>query len=48
MGSVGQWLEELGLGQYTEVFERNAVDLGLLRELTETDLDRLGLRLLPM
>ena len=27
MQTVRQWLEQLGLPQYAEVFERNAVDL---------------------
>ena len=42
MQTVGQWLEQLGLAQYTEAFERNAVDLDLVRELTEPDLEKLG------
>jgi class 3 adenylate cyclase/predicted ATPase len=42
MQTVGQWLEQLGLVQYTEAFERNAVDLELVRELTDLDLEKLG------
>ena len=42
MQTVKQWLELLGLPQYAEVFERNAVDLELLRELTDEDIEKLG------
>jgi class 3 adenylate cyclase/tetratricopeptide (TPR) repeat protein len=42
METVGQWLERLGLQQYTEIFERNAVDLELLHELADQDLEKLG------
>jgi class 3 adenylate cyclase len=45
MGSVGQWLEDLGLGQYKEVFAENDVDLEALRFLTEGDLEKLGISL---
>jgi hypothetical protein len=42
MQSVRQWLEQLGLPQYVEVFERNAVDLELLPELSDADLEKVG------
>jgi class 3 adenylate cyclase/tetratricopeptide (TPR) repeat protein len=42
MQTVRQWLDQLGLPQYAEVFERNAVDLDLLRELTDEDLEKVG------
>ncbi len=42
MHNVIQWLEQLGLPQYAEAFERNALDLDLLCELTEDDLEKLG------
>src|SRR5262245_14981895 len=42
MQTVGQWLEQLGLTQYTQAFERNSVDLELVRELTDSDLEKLG------
>src|SRR3954447_7113266 len=45
MDSLAQWLEELGLGQYAAVFAANDVDRILLLELTEGDLERLGLSL---
>ncbi len=46
MQTVRQWLEQLGLLQYAEVFERNAVDLNLAKDLTQRDLRDLGVELL--
>ena len=42
MQSVRQWLEQLGLVDYAEVYQRNAVDLDLLREPTDQDLEKIG------
>jgi class 3 adenylate cyclase len=42
MQTIGQWLEQLGLFQYAETFERNAVDLDIARDLTQEDLRDLG------
>ena len=39
---VEEWLRELGLEQYAEVFAENDVDWELLPELGEPDLERLG------
>ena len=39
MQMVDQWLEQLGLPQCAEAFERNAVDVELVRELTDQDLE---------
>ena len=46
MDTVRQWLEQLGLPQYAEVFERNAVDLDMLCELTDEDLEKLDVHAL--
>jgi class 3 adenylate cyclase len=46
MQTVIQWLEQLGLAQYAEGFERNAVDPDLLSELTDADLETLGVHAL--
>jgi class 3 adenylate cyclase/tetratricopeptide (TPR) repeat protein len=43
---VRQWLEQLGFPQYAEAFERNALDLDLLCELTDDDLQKLGVHAL--
>jgi hypothetical protein len=39
---VRQWLEELELGQYGDAFVDNAIDIDLLVDLTDADLERLG------
>jgi class 3 adenylate cyclase len=46
MHTVRQWLEQLGLPQYAEIFERNAVDFDLLCELTDEDLEKRGVHAL--
>lgn len=44
MTNVGQWLEQLGLGEYRQPFAENAIDAAVLRELRERDLQELGVR----
>ena len=45
MSAVGQWLDSLALGQYAELFEENRIELDVLRDLTESDLEKLGIPL---
>src|SRR5512134_3852337 len=40
-----QWLEGMGLGQYADVFAENDIDLDVLFELSDQDLQGLGLSL---
>ena len=42
---VGGWLRNLGLGQYELAFIKNAIDTDVLPELTEGDLEKLGVPL---
>ena len=42
---VGSWLRSLGLEQYEALFRDNAVDAEVLVELTDTDLEQLGVLL---
>jgi class 3 adenylate cyclase/predicted ATPase len=42
---VADWLRGLGLSQYAAVFRDNAIDLETLPELTEPDLEKLGVLL---
>ena len=42
---VGGWLRNLGLGQYKSAFIENAIDTDVLPELTEGDLEKLGIPL---
>src|SRR6476620_11826227 len=43
--ALRQWLSSLGLEQYAESFERDDVGLELLPELSDADLEKLGLTL---
>jgi class 3 adenylate cyclase/predicted ATPase len=43
--AIAQWLDQLGLIQYASVFADNAVDFEVLPELTEADLESLGMLL---
>jgi len=42
---VGSWLRNLRLGQYEPAFIENAIDGDVLPELTESDLEKLGIPL---
>ena len=42
MTDIRAWLETLGLGRYADAFEANHVDWDLLPDLTEADLQSLG------
>ena len=42
---VGAWLRNFGLGKYEPAFIENAIDVDVLSELTEDDLEKLGMSL---
>src|SRR6202040_3373160 len=42
---LASWLRSLGLEQYEAVFRENAIDLGVLPDLTDQDLEKLGVLL---
>jgi len=42
---VGAWLRSLGLAQYEELFRQNDIDAEVLGDLTDADLEKLGLTL---
>src|SRR5207344_1332770 len=42
---VAGWLQNLGLGQYASAFAENAIDIDVLSELSEHDLEKLGIPL---
>ena len=44
---VGAWLRGLGLGQYEGTFRESEIEADVLPELTESDLEKLGLPLGP-
>jgi class 3 adenylate cyclase len=43
--NVGGWLRSLGLGQYEALFRASDIDADILPELTEVDLEKLGVSL---
>ena len=45
MMEIGGWLRSLGLEQYEAAFHANAVDADVLRDLTDQDLQKLGVLL---
>ena len=45
MSRIADWLRELGLAQYVHVFVENAIDTDVLFDLTEADLEKLGIPL---
>src|SRR5262245_65282769 len=42
---IETWLDEIGLAQYATAFSENAIDLEVLPDVTETDLEKLGVAL---
>jgi SAM domain (Sterile alpha motif) len=42
---LGGWLRSLGLDQYEAVFRENSIDSDVLSELSEGDLEKLGIPL---
>ncbi len=45
--NITKWLEELGLGQFASVFAEQQIDHEVLPELTDEDLEKLGIPLGP-
>jgi hypothetical protein len=45
--NLGGWLRSLGLERYEAVFSKNEIDLDVLPELTEGDLEKLGVAMGP-
>src|ERR1700724_488003 len=45
MTGVAEWLASIGLGEYAQRFGDNAIDLSVVRDLTEQDLKHLGVLL---
>jgi hypothetical protein len=46
-GDIKQWLEGIGLSKYAQAFADNEIDLEVLPDLTEDDLEKLGLPMGP-
>jgi class 3 adenylate cyclase len=45
MNEVSDWLEKLGLSEYAQRFADNAIDLNVLPDLTDQDLEKIGVLL---
>jgi class 3 adenylate cyclase/predicted ATPase len=45
MKGIAEWLESIGLAEYTQRLAENAIDLSTLRDLTDQDLKELGVLL---
>jgi predicted ATPase/class 3 adenylate cyclase len=45
MTGIAGWLASIGLGEYAQRFDENAIDLSVVEELTEQDLKELGVLL---
>ena len=45
MQQITDWLAELGFSRYAQVFEESGIDFGVLPDLTDQDLEKLGVLL---
>lgn len=45
MEQIADWLEKRGMSEYTQRFIENHIDLSVLPDLTEEDLEKLGVLL---
>jgi SAM domain (Sterile alpha motif)/Adenylate and Guanylate cyclase catalytic domain len=45
MQQIAEWLKQLGMSEYTECFAENRIDFSVLPELTDQDLEKLGVLL---
>ena len=43
MQQIADWLEKLGMSEYAERFAENRIDFSVLPDLTDQDLQKLGL-----
>ena len=42
MQSIAEWLQKLGLGQYAQRFAENDISFSILSDLTDQDLEKIG------
>ena len=42
MQQIADWLEKLGMSEYAQRFAENGIDVSVLPDLTDQDLERLG------
>ena len=46
MHQTAEWLKQLGLGQYAQRFAENDISFAILPDLTDQDLEKIGVALL--
>src|ERR1700756_5187024 len=42
MQQIADWLEKLGMSEYAQLFAENRIDFSVLPDLTDQDLEKLG------
>ena len=42
MQQIADWLEKLGMSEYAQRFAENDIDFTILRDLTDQDLEKIG------
>src|SRR2546429_6816683 len=45
MKDIAEWLTSIGLGEYAQRFAENRIDASVLRDLTDHDLEKIGIPL---
>ena len=45
MQQIADWLEKLGMSEYAQCFAENRIDFSVLPDLTDQDLEKLGVLL---
>ena len=45
MRQIADWLEKLGMSEYAACFAENGIDIPVLRDLTDQDLENIGVLL---
>ena len=45
MEEIADWLEKLGMSEYTQSFTEHGIDVSVLRDLTDQDLKDIGMPL---
>jgi hypothetical protein len=42
MQQIADWLQKLGMSEYTQRFAENDIDFAILRDLSDQDLEKIG------
>jgi hypothetical protein len=44
MQKIAEWLAELGMSEYAQRFAENRIDLSVLPDLSDQDLEKMGIQ----